>query len=653
MAMFPKNQAKECAIILEHFELETIGDVLTASDDTEVEEYVQTCSTETCASWNKLVEWARVKHGHSLDRITRAAASGSAPRMRWDAGGQPKPPPAKAQAEQAQLPASKKRRGANVEEKEMTQRRKAAARILEIVREAGSRSRLAAEFEEENRLEWESSYLETLTGGETQAGFEHRTLQKAGAAWKRWSGWQKGQSKQDTPFEPTPVLLSAFFKAISKRGPTAAQGVFTSFEWLRKHAGLELLPLKASVVEHYRHPHAGHLPAQQPPLSITGFGALLGKLQGDASPWVKCAAALVLRVTLSGLRLAHVARASKVEADSTPRTAVWRIRRGKGSDRGGFKTATPTHVAPGLCLDTLISSLGPDKAEFMDYLLPDLRIGEDGLEGKCSFVEGRMTRSKFLDIASWLLQDIESTKVTGYTFRRFLPTAADALQFSLERRQCLGNWVDAVADKSGQKAKEPMAVRYSQVRLENTAQLKRVCAAAVTHVYSWTRQEEDQATWEQVSGCVKSLPTLEENTRRSKWGTHQISGDSGAVPPAAQIEVSSDEESSSSSGTSTSSSSSTDGTDDDHHAPPPHPMLKMVRWIAPSRSKRVHIQRTTDMPVEEQSVMPLCRARPYAAAYTSGTGIEGASKLGYPWCGTCLRMLEQEHPLEDLGLDAE
>merc|ERR1712129_592030 len=98
-----------------------------ASDGTEVEEYVQTCSAETCASWNKLVEWARVKHGHSLDRITRAAASGSAPRMLWDAGGQPKPPPAKAPAEQAQLPASKKRRGANVEEKEMAQRRKAAA----------------------------------------------------------------------------------------------------------------------------------------------------------------------------------------------------------------------------------------------------------------------------------------------------------------------------------------------------------------------------------------------------------------------------------------------------------------------------------------------------------------------------------------------
>ena len=84
--------------------------------------------------------------------------------------------------------------------------------------------------------------MEVLTGGDTQAGFEYKTLQKASAAWRRWCTWQKGQDSQSTPYQPTPILLSAFFKSVSKKGPTAAQGVFTSFEWLRKHAGLELLP---------------------------------------------------------------------------------------------------------------------------------------------------------------------------------------------------------------------------------------------------------------------------------------------------------------------------------------------------------------------------------------------------------------------------
>ena len=259
-----------------------------------------------------------------------------------------------------------------------------------------------------------------------------------------------------------------------------------------------------------------------------------------------------------------------------------------------------------------------------------------------------MTRAKFLDIASWLLQEVQGSKVTGYTFRRFLPTVADALQLSVEKRQCLGNWVDTVTDKTGQMAKEPMAVRYSQARLENTAHIKRVGVAAVMHVHTWTRQDQGHAAWEHMAGCIKSLPTLEENTRRSKWGTYTLSGTSIAVPPAAQIEVSSDEASGSSSSTTSTSgisgSSGGDGTDGGNPEPLPHPLLEEVRWIAPMRSKRVHIQRTIDVPLDEPSVMPLCRARPYVAAYTCGTGVDTASKLGYAWCGTCLRMFEQEHP---------
>ena len=333
---------------------------------------------------------------------------------------------------------------------------------------------------------------------------------------------------------------------------------------------------------------------------------------------------------------------------SEPRKAT-HMHRGKGADRAGFKTATPTHVAPGLKLDTFINDLKPEQEEFMNALLPDLKIGAKGLEGDCSFKEGRMSRDKFLDIASWLLQETESTKVTGYTFRRFLPTAADALQFSIDKRQCLGNWVDAVADSTGHKAREPMAVRYSQVRLENTAQLKRVCVAAVSHVHAWTQKDQCLATWEQMSGCIKSLPTFEENTRRSRWGKCSPSQTSSTAPPAAQIEISSDEKSDSSSSSSTSSSSSSGDpdTEDDHQPPLPHPGLVEVKWIAPTRSKKVHVQRTQDVPLDEPSVMPLCRARPYVTGYKSGMGMDAANKLGFAWCSKCLQLLAQEHPQED------
>lgn len=648
MALFPRNLAAECEGIVKLFELETVGDVLTASKDTEVVDHVKASSDEEQASWNKLVEWAHAKHGQALDRISRAAASGQAPRMRLSTSSQSPQPPTTATATLAPLPASKRRRVTDLQATERAQRRRAAERILAIVREAGTKSSLSAEFNEACRPGWEECYLEVLTGGDTQAGFEHKTLQKASAAWTRWCNWLKEKDPQCTPFHPQPVQLSSFFKAVSKKGPTAAQGVFSSLEWLRRHAGLQMLPLRSSVVDHFKLAHAGHLPAQQTPLSINGFGVLISKLEGNFEPWVKCAAALVLKVVLSGLRLAHVARATRMPDESTPRTEVWKIHRGKCADRAGFKTATPTYIAPGLKLETFISDMKPEQEVFMHVLLPDIKIGDKGLEGDCSFTEGRMSRNKFLDIASWLLQETEDERVTGYTFRRFLPTVADALQFPIEKRQCLGNWVDTVADKSGHRTKEPMAVRYSQVRLENTAQLKRVCVAAVAHVHAWTQTQQSPATWEQVAGCIKSIPTLEENTRRSKWGKCSTSEAMSTTPPAAQVEASSDEESSSSSNGSTSSSpSSSDPDTEDGHLPTlSHPWLKDVRWIAPTRSKKVHVQKTLDVPLDEPSVMPLCRARPYSTGYKSGMGIGTANELNFVWCNRCLQLLAQKHAQE-------
>ena len=222
-------------------------------------------------------------------------------------------------------------------------------------------------------------------------------------------------------------MLVGFFQSLAKIGPTAAQGVFTSLEWLRRHAGLELLPLDASVVQHFRHAQVGHQPQQQKPLSVGGYGALVDVLQGDASQWVKCSAALVLRVALTGLRFAHVARASRIPAESTFWTSVWQITRGKVASRAGFKTASPTHAAPGVDLDVYIKDLiPPEQASLGNDLLPDLQIGKQGLEGECHFMAGSMPRAKFMGIASFLFGKIAEGKVTGYTFRRFLPTVAGA-----------------------------------------------------------------------------------------------------------------------------------------------------------------------------------------------------------------------------------
>ena len=71
------------------------------------------------------------------------------------------------------------------EEAERRKRQRAAQAVLEIVQTAGKDSDLEQEQGEDTQEEWKELYLTRLTGGATQAGFEHRTLQKAVAAWRR------------------------------------------------------------------------------------------------------------------------------------------------------------------------------------------------------------------------------------------------------------------------------------------------------------------------------------------------------------------------------------------------------------------------------------------------------------------------------------
>ena len=284
MALLPRGLRQGCLDILEAFEITTVGDVLTASEDAEVIAFVAERAQPERTAWTKLIDWARSKHEQIQQRIFAEGLSGHAPVASAPAYA---PPPSSAAAATPvlQLPTSKKQKVGDIDQRDRAKRAKAAHAILDIVRAAGPLSGLQDEFTKDTVSEWENSYLDLLTGGATQAGFEHSTMQRAASAWSRWRRWLSMRHPDTNAFAPEPVVVSAFLKSTATKGPTAASGVFTSLDWLRRHARLTRLPLEASIVEHFRHQSAGHMPAQQKPLDIAGFGRLVSYLEQPAQAW--------------------------------------------------------------------------------------------------------------------------------------------------------------------------------------------------------------------------------------------------------------------------------------------------------------------------------------------------------------------------------
>ena len=90
-------------------------------------------------------------------------------------------------------------------------------------------------------------------------------------------------------------------------------------------------------------------------------------------------------------------------------------------------------------------------------------------------------------------------KISTYALRRFLPTTADRLRIPLDRRSDLGDW-------EGGRKKEPMAVRYSDARLESAAETRRVCLEAVHRTASAPNADVGQD--ESVRTFARDVPTI-------------------------------------------------------------------------------------------------------------------------------------------------
>lgn len=646
--------ARACALILTHFELETAVDILVAASDEEVREFVVGVSQADPAvaeAWPRLVRWAGADEAVRKSRIHQAALAGmsdAAPAQAPPTGkAKARPAPALAPPPAKRLTTSRARVREAAAVTEVAKRRRMAMRVLDIIRKAGTSSSLTKEREDAtaDTEQWDWAYTEILTGSDGQAGFEATTLQKAASTWARWLAWHESHlgAKVSCPYQPAALTMRNFLKKVSANGPTAATGAWQSLSWLRQHAGLVHLPMGTPLVEAFRHAKAGHQVRQQDPLKIEAFTALIDILEdAHTPPWKSCAAALVGRVLLSCLRWAHVERATALPQESTGRTQVWSITKGKGADRAGFKVSTPTHIAPDLPLGRFLRVLSGMPEHDRLHLVPDIHIGPGGLEGECAPGAGRMTRLKFMSIATHLLQPTHLQPIRGYTLRRWLPSIAGALQLPLERRRDLGNWKDVLGEGQ-QRVQEPMSVRYNACRLEATASVKRLCLGAVLHLAKWASAQKVAPSFAKLEGCIRSLASLERHGARAAWGIEvapQASDEAEEELPPLVDEVTSSASSESSTSASTPGTSDNENEPSLHSAPSGRAAELAVLWLAPHRSTLIHVARPTQLKSRHAEVTPLCKDVPFTAGYDEGQGVTAAASLGKEWCPSCLRKLD-------------
>ena len=384
----------------------------------------------------------------------------------------------------------------------------------------------------------------------------------------------------------------------------------------------------------------GHLAEQQPALPVF-FVPILMAIATPLDTPLAILAAIVLRVVCSTLRFGHTCRASRSSADCAARIEVWTISRGKGRARESFKVALPTHLAPDLPLFSSLQSklqfLLPDQAD--NYFCPDICVGSLGLSAHFDFVAADMPAARFTAVMrSFLMESIGLTKLAALSFstrssRRYLATVADGLNLPPESKDALGNWRDvANTGMPKQRVVELMHVRYSALRLESSAAVRRLCLSALVHLH----KNKPEASFEDLSRVVPHIPTYERHAASASWGSaSSTSGELVPAPssPGSKVEPEATQEL---------SLPMFEASDSEDASSEPEPDELAVQedqlvWITPKGLRGLIHLASADLESEVNG--PRCTGAHFKEGFTCERGLESSLSLSKTWCPSCCARL--------------
>ena len=330
-----------------------------------------------------------------------------------------------------------------------------------------------------------------------------------------------------------------------------------------------------------------------------------------------------MRFVVSGLRFKHTKTALFDAALSSARTHAWRVPEGK--DGHPFAFSLPTFLVPEVPLFSQVQATLHGTLGVNAPFVPDMYFGTGGLP---VFENRAFSYSRFQDFFRSLLRlpplglsQEQACSFSTRSMRRFLPSIADSLQLADSDRLCLGNWSDG--------RKLPMPVRYSSERLESAAQARRLCLAALHHLFKHIPQP---GSWLRIRAVAQLLNVLKRLTTSKLWGQGTEELPPPIVPSSPEgvptDRPSSDEESSS-------------GTSSSHSSIKRSPVSSFV-W--PESAEQLHFVRPAQgmwhVTEEQQSFLGVCTSRVFKQAGSVwANGLTAALQTHGRFCAPCLLRL--------------
>ena len=537
-------------------------------------------------------------------------------------------------------------------ERRMRAAKRAGLLLVELAQFSAHREELDNVARLRQTEQWSHCFAKSLA-----LRFDDKSVNHALACWRRWLRWRETQSIRLSPSAAAPLALeiTCFLDEVGARGPTAARGVLSGLRFLQDHLGLHQLPLGSPLLAGYRaapHNHLERPMAKEVSLRVWLF---LLSVAGEGAGAVSLFAGLVAFLLVATLRFKHAQRFEFVPGQCTLRTLVGRVYRGKVRGGRPFYVAVPACVQPRRPLFHILMGELQKHAPRAQFLIPDIQIARgQGINTESVVLTKPMSYTKFSACLRFLLTcpplslTVEQAQgVSTYSLRRKLPAAADRLALPMPERSALGDWADVVVAGEVQKqrgCREPMAVRYSDARLESSAQVRRIILAAFHDAGSrgWLESED-------LRRLAPLVPEYREQVERDEWG---LAGAATSAPngpglspvaerPAQAAPDAADEPSSGS------SSGSDSGSDEDaEEAVDP----AEVFWLLP-RGAKSYLHAASDMVDDDGLPIPWCRrwsGRAFAGGFEEGRGVDKAMASGRFWCVRCRRGLLARGVQEDV-----
>ena len=231
--------------------------------------------------------------------------------------------------------------------------------------------------------------------------------------------------------QPTPLQLSAFFKAVAAGGPTAATSMYHALKWYRLHFAIPF-DLDHWLLQPYKLLPIDHAVQQKQELQPWEMINLLLRLRQAKGTHLLLLAMFIWAAT-SCIRFEHFQRSSFVgEADAF---LIFKCAQGKARRQGtrpAYEWAMPDLVFRGASLlkivrDFVLHETLPD----VGFLWPAVQLQADELwqvtESTPWIVSKKMSRGRFLELMRGTLMDLgvdpAQAQVAGFNrLRRFLPT---------------------------------------------------------------------------------------------------------------------------------------------------------------------------------------------------------------------------------------